>query len=92
MEPLVLSEAGDDLEVIISAEAMHGQADQVTLVVEVRVPSRGGWPNLAGSSVTLHRGDALVETQVTDASGKAVFDNLSPDELELLNFEISPAR
>jgi hypothetical protein len=91
MQPLVLSETGDDLEVVISAEAVHGQANQVMLVVEVRIPSRGGWPNLAGSSVTLQRAD-LVETQITDAFGKVVFNNLSPDELEQINFEISPLR
>jgi hypothetical protein len=91
VKSLVLSETGDDLEVVISAEAVLGLAEQVMLVVEVRIPSRGGWPNLAGSSVTLHRGD-LIETQVTDAFGKAVFSNISPDELELLNFEISPLR
>lgn len=92
MQSLILSEAGDDLEVVISAEAMRGQPEQVLLIVEVRIPSRGGWPNLGGSSVVLHRGERSVETQLTDAFGKAIFSGISYEELDQLNFEINPFR
>jgi hypothetical protein len=59
-----------------------------TVVVVVESPSRGGWPNLAGTTVALKRGDALLHVQQTDAFGKTAFHNLAAADLPQLVFEI----
>ena len=60
------------------------------VIVEVSIPSRGGWPNLADTNVTLKRDDLELETQLTDAFGKAVFEGICTDDLAHLVFEIKP--
>jgi hypothetical protein len=59
-----------------------------TVVVSVEIPSRGGWPNLAGTPVTLKRGDLLLHAQQTDAFGKTAFRNVAATALPQLVFEI----
>ena len=80
----------DDLDVRISAEAQRRDPQLLTLEVAVDIPSRGGWPHLAGSVVTLRRGADLIDEQETDAFGKAVFDNVPTADLPLILFEITP--
>jgi glutaredoxin len=87
---LSLKEAVRDLEVSITAEEMRGDATQCTIVVEVNIPSRGGWPNLADTEVTVKRGELQLDTQLTDAFGKAVFEGMATDDLARLVFEIKP--
>jgi hypothetical protein len=85
-----LKEAIEDLEVTITAEERRDDPAQCTVIVEVNVPSRGGWPNLAGTQVTLRRGEQELETQLTDAFGKAVFEDIRTEDLANLVFEITP--
>jgi len=85
-----LKEAHEDLEVTVTAEEAQDDPTQCTVVVEVDIPSRGGWPNLAGIELTLKRGELELETQKTDAFGKAVFEGVSTDDLAHLVFEIMP--
>ena len=89
---LSLKEAGEDLEVEITAEEMRDDPTLCTVFVDVNVPSRGGWPNLADTEVTLKRGERELGTQVTDVFGKAVFEEIGTDDLAYLVFEIMPSR
>ena len=89
---LSLKEAVEDLEVTVTVEEERDTPANCTVVVAVNIPSRGGWPNLAGTRVTLKRGDDELETQWTDAFGKAVFEGISTGDLPHLVFEITPAQ
>lgn len=86
-----LAGAVDDLVVRIEAELQRRNPQQMTVEVEVDIPSRGGWPHLAGSIVTLRRGDAVLDQQETDAFGKAVFDAIQVVDLAQIAFEIVTA-
>jgi len=85
-----LKEAGEDLEVTITAEERQDDPARCTVIVEVNIPSRGGWPNLGGTEVRLKRGKQELETQWTDAFGKAVFEEIRTDDLARMVFEITP--
>lgn len=87
---LVLAEGLDDLQVSIHAEPRPRQPGRIDLAVGVDIPSRGGWPNLAGSAVTLRRGSDVLDQQDTDAFGKVVFEDVPVDDLPSLSFEIAP--
>jgi hypothetical protein len=87
---LSLKGAVEDLEVTIIAEETREDAAYCMVMVEADIPSRGGWPHLADTEVTLKRGDKEPETQLTDAFGKAVFEGIATDDLDHLVFEISP--
>ncbi len=86
-----LSDATDDLHVRIEAEPQRLNPLQMTIEVAVDIPSRGGWPHLAGSSVTLQRDDELLDQQETDPFGKVVFEDVSAVDLPLLSFAITVA-
>lgn len=85
----VLHDEVDDLNVGISAEPDMEDPVTYTVNVGVDVPSRGGWPNLAGMPVTLRRGGELMATQATDAFGQAVFEGIAAEDLDRLSFEIA---
>ncbi len=85
-----LKEAVKDLEVTITAEEKHSDPTCCTVIVQVNIPSRGGWPNLGGTYVTLKRGEQELETQQTDAFGKTVFEGIHTEDLGYLVFEITP--
>jgi hypothetical protein len=87
---LSLEEVGEDLNVTITAEEMRDDPTLCIAIVEVNIPSRGGWPNLANTEVTLKRGKAELETQLTDAYGEAIFEGINTDDLAHLVFEITP--
>lgn len=86
-----LADAVDDLAVRIEAEPQPRNPQRLTVEVEVDIPSRGGWPHLAGSVVALRRGDELLDRQETDPFGKAVFEDVAAADLPQLVFEIAPA-
>lgn len=87
---LSLKEAVKDLEVTITAEETRDDPTRCTVIVEVNIPSRGGWPNLADTEVVLKRDERELETQRTDAFGEAVFEAIATDDLAHLVFEITP--
>lgn len=89
---LTLSEVGEDLEVTIMVTALPTPPERAQITIEVRIPSRGGWPNLADSGVTMLRRNAPAESQLTDAFGKAVFSGVAIVDLEGMEFVISPYR
>jgi hypothetical protein len=85
-----LNEMTGDLEVSLTAEQTRRDPTRCTLLVDVRVPSRGGWPHLAGTEVTLKRDGQEVGRQATDAYGTAVFEGLAVPDLARLAVEIEP--
>lgn len=87
---LSLNEAVEDLEITITAEEIRGDTTRCTVMVEVDIPSRGGWPHLADTEVTIKRGKEELDRQLTDAFGKAVFKGIATDDLARLVFEIKP--
>lgn len=87
---LALKEAVKDLEVTITAEETRDDPTRCTVSVQVHIPSRGGWPNLADTEVTIKRDEQELETQRTDAFGEAVFEGIATDDLAHLVFEIAP--
>lgn len=87
---LFLKEAVKDLEITITAEELRDDPACCTVIVEANIPSRGGWPNLAGTEVTLKRDERKLDAQLTDAFGKAVFERIATDDLAHLAFEIEP--
>jgi hypothetical protein len=87
---LSLKEAGQDLEVTITAEPTRDDSTSCTLIVEVNIPSRGGWPHLANTEVILKQNETTLATRVTDAFGKAIFEEIALAELPLLAFEMTP--
>jgi hypothetical protein len=86
-----LTDELDDLRVRIDAEPQRGDPTQWTVEVDVDIPSRGGWPHLAGSTVTLRRGDEMLDQQETDAFGKVVFEDVSVEALPQLSFTVEAA-
>lgn len=86
---LSLKEA-KDLEVTVTVEEQQDDPVHCTIIIEVNIPSKEGWPNLAGSKVVLKRGQELLETQWTDAFGKAIFERVRTKDLPHLVFEITP--
>jgi hypothetical protein len=89
-EPLTIASAGKQIVVTITFERVRDQLDLVRLVVLVEISERGGWPNLADSTVELMRGDQTIASSVTDAYGKVVFDGLIVAELDRLTLQVTP--
>jgi hypothetical protein len=87
---LSLKEAVEDLEVAITAEETRDDPSRCIVIVEVNIPSRGGWPHLADTEVVLKRDKRELETQRTDAFGEAVFEGIATNDLAHLVFEITP--
>jgi len=82
---------GVDIEVEIVAKAQPNEPSRCTIMVEANIPSRGGWPNLADTRVTLKRRDKTeLETQLTDPFGQALFKGVAVDDLPELVFQVVP--
>jgi hypothetical protein len=88
---LDVADAVPDVHVSITAERTRTDPTRCTMSVEVMIPSRGGWPHLAGSQVVLKRGDLVQATQITDAFGKVIFMGIAEEDLDQLVFEIKSA-
>lgn len=86
---LELKEGVEDLEVTVTAEEQQNDPRRCTVIVEVNIPSRGGWPNLGDTKVSLKEGTEL-QTRLTDAFGKAVFENVSTEALSNLDLKVIP--
>jgi hypothetical protein len=89
---MTVSDADPDLTVTITAEQVAAHPTQCVASVDVEIPSRGGWPNLAGSEIVLRQGDRILGIQQTDAFGTTMFEDLNLDDLPRLSFEIIPIR
>lgn len=87
-----LTDAVEDLEVAITIEAQQGDPTRCMVTVEAKIPSRGGWPNLAGTMVTLKRGTQELEARATDPFGRAIFAGIATADLPQLVFVIAPGK
>jgi hypothetical protein len=81
-----------DLNVTIQAEGEHAAPGRCTLCVRVDIPSRGGWPHLAGTEVTLKQDGHEPSLAWTDAYGKAVFESVPIENLAGLVIDIMPGK
>ena len=79
-----------DLNVTIQAEGERAAPDRCTLSVQVEIPSRGGWPHLAGTEVTLRQSIGEPSQEWTDAYGEAVFEGVPIENLAGLVIEVVP--
>lgn len=79
----------DDLEISVTVEQERKEPAYCTITMQVNIPSRGGWPNLAGLEVTLQRDQEIIATQVTDAHGEVVFEKIGVADLDQLVYEIT---
>lgn len=70
-----------DLRVTVTCQPMLDRPDRCAIVIRVEIPSRGGWPHLKGTRVTLQRGEAPLGELETDAFGTVVFPNLAVADL-----------
>lgn len=87
---LALQEGIEDLEVTVTVAVKRGDPNHCTVTVQASIPSRGGWPNLAGTEVILKQDELIIETQTTNAYGRAVFEGITTEQLAQLTFEIVP--
>lgn len=87
---LAWAEADADLEVSITVKEQRRDATRCTIIVEVDIPSRDGWPNLADTDVILKKDEAIIKADVTDAFGQVVFEGIAVETLPQLIFEIVP--
>ena len=89
---LTLQEGLDDLQVTVTVRDTPAKPDQYMLVVETDIPSRGGWPHLGDTEVTLKGGNETLAQQYTDAFGRAAFSSVPAGDLAHLIIEIAPVR
>jgi hypothetical protein len=87
-----LQQVIEDRNIAITVSQMRDTSHFCTVIVEVDIPSRGGWPNLTETVVVLKRGITALQTQMTDAFGKTAFRDISTDDLPQLVFEITASQ
>lgn len=86
----VMIKAHTDLETSMTIEPQRHDPNSCTLIVQVNIPSRGDWPNLADIEVTLKQGQYLLATRLTDAYGEVIFEGIATANLAQLTLEIAP--
>ncbi|MEZ4864459.1 MAG: hypothetical protein R3C14_24305 [Caldilineaceae bacterium] len=85
-----LQEVFADLAVSIVALEAFQDPSHCELLVEVDIPSRGGWPNLAGIAVVIRHGAQVLASRQTDAYGKAVITEIRTADLAELTVQVQP--
>lgn len=86
-----LEVSAPDLVVTLTAEQGEGEPERCTLIAQVQRPSKGGWPHLGGTEVTLSREGRVLATGETSAFGRAVFAGIATADLPRLVVTITPA-
>lgn len=86
----LFTEAADhEIEVkLLSVDKQQGAG---SLEVTVNILSRGGWPNLGETAVSLHTPTSPSRTLLTDPAGRVLFRNVSLADLNDLTIEIAPS-
>jgi hypothetical protein len=87
---LTIAEEVDDLQVTVQAAPETQQPELVDLTASVDIPSRGGWPNLAGIEVIWRQGDTTLAVQMTDAFGQASLRGIPQAVLAEISIAIAP--
>ncbi|MCB0111680.1 MAG: hypothetical protein KDE53_37410 [Caldilineaceae bacterium] len=80
----------DDLQITLAARTVRHHPELCTLTVTCDIPSRGGWPNLGGTTVTLVLGRDEVATQPTDTFGRAMFEGIACAALAHVQVLVQP--
>lgn len=83
-------EADTAVAITIKAEAAQPNLTHARLTITVDIPERGGWPHLKGSEVNLHYKDSLLQTGITNAYGRIIFEDIDSTLLPEVSFEIKP--
>lgn len=83
-----LANTDEGLTIRLNVQCDHQTSDRYQMVVETEIPSRGGWPHLANTTVNLKQADTVVQTRLTDAFGKAVFEAIAATDLAQMQVEI----
>ena len=86
----VLENILEDLNIRINVQPESQLNDRYQIIVETEIPSRGGWPHWANTTVNLKQAETVVQTRLTDAFGKVVFDAIEATNLPQLKVEIMP--
>lgn len=81
-------QAHTDLEAAVTVEQQRNDPTFCLVTVQVNIPSRGGWPNLANIEVTLKQGPHPLATQLTDPYGEAIFERIATADLAQITVEI----
>ena len=81
---------GSDLIVTIAVNTPRRQPEACIVSVTADIPSRGGWPNLGGTTVKLALDDATIATGTTDAFGKVAFAGIARTDLSRLQLTVIP--
>lgn len=89
---LGMSSEIDDIAVTINAEENQHDPTLCAMTVKVDIFSRDGWPNLAGTEVTVGKGVTVITTESTDAFGHALFQGILVDDLPCLNIVVNTHR
>lgn len=80
-----------DIDVEIKTLPIEGDSESCKIAVQVNIPSRGGWPKLKNTRVSLSKIDESIQTLLTDPFGVVVFNNIPIEDLDYLMFEILPS-
>ena len=86
-----LKGAVEDIDVDIKLEQTQNDPSLCQITVNVDIPSREGWPNLADTTITIRRGETEVGQRMTDPYGTAIFTDIAVTDLDYLIFEIVPS-
>ncbi len=79
-----------DLSVTLAVNMPRRQPEACIVSVTADIPSRGGWPNLGGTTVKLALDDATIATGTTDAFGKVAFADIARADLSRLQLTVIP--
>ena len=77
-----------DMVITVTGRELQNRPEQCSLAVDVDIPSRGGWPNLAGAEVVLTIEAETVDSKLTDAFGGCLFDGIEKRDLPRVRLQI----
>jgi hypothetical protein len=88
---LEIEDSGEDLAVKVDIQQMPNDPTQCIISVDAQIPSRGGWPNLGGTQVTLKRHAQELKIAETNPFGEVVFEGIDVEDLPNLAIVVKPS-
>ena len=86
----ILKDQVDNLNVEIGVKPHQDNPQQCHVAAWVGIPSREGWPNWKNSRVEMKMEQEVLQSQLTDAFGRVLFDPVELANLPRLTFEVTP--
>lgn len=83
-------DADTAIQAAITVKQHQDDPTRCAILIEIGIPDRAGWPELAGVAVILKHDDKLVQTESTTAFGQVIFEEITIEDLPGLVFEIAP--